>query len=110
MGKHDQAIDDYSRALELKPDFSKAYNNRGLVYEKLDRREEALEDFEMATTLDPKNGPAHNNLGRALVFSGRLSEAIQSYQRAEDLGITQATKILELLRQGRFKSQQKEQN
>jgi hypothetical protein len=45
----------------------------------------------------PDNGAAHNNLGRALVYAGRLNEAIQSYRRVEQLGVTQATTILEIL-------------
>jgi tetratricopeptide (TPR) repeat protein len=96
-GQYEQAIDDFSRAIELKPDYSEAYNNRGLAYENLVRRDEALKDYFEATKLDPDNGEAHNNLGRALVYAGRLKEGIQSFQRAEKLGVTQATKILEIL-------------
>jgi tetratricopeptide (TPR) repeat protein len=97
MREYEKAINDFSRAIELKPDYSEAYNNRGLAYENLNRRHEALNDYSQATKLDPNNGAAHNNLGRALVYAGRIKEAIQSYRRAEDLGVTQATKILEIL-------------
>jgi len=97
MGQYEKAIDDFSVAIDLKPDYSTAYNNRGLAYENLKRRDEALPDFFMATRLDPDNAAAHNNLGRALFYTGRLDEAIQSYQRAEQLGVPQTTKILELL-------------
>lgn len=97
MGRYEQAIDDYTQAIELQADYSKAYNNRGLAYENLNRRKEALENYVEATRLDPDNGAAHNNLGRALVYAGRFKEAIQSYQRAEQLGVPQATKILEIL-------------
>ena len=98
MGRYERAIDDYSQAIEFQTDYSEAYNNRGLAYENLNRRDEALENYVEATRLDPDNGAAHNNLGRALVYAGRLKEAIQSYQRAEQLGVTQATKILEILK------------
>ena len=33
-GKQDRAIEDYNRAIELKPDFADAYNNRGIAYSK----------------------------------------------------------------------------
>ena len=107
MRQYERAIDDYTQAIELQTDYSKAYNNRGLAYENLNRREEALENYAEATRLDPDNGAAHNNLGRALVYAGRLKEAIQSYQRAEQLGVTQATKILEILNKQGLPSLQK---
>ena len=86
-------------ALVLDPAYSEAYNNRGLAYENLDRRQEALDDFSKATRVDPDNAAAHNNLGRALLYAGRLKEAIRSYKRAEQLGLAEATKILEFLSQ-----------
>ncbi len=98
MGRYEEAIDDYTQAIAHQADYSKAYNNRGLAYENLHRRDKALENYVEATKLDPDNGAAHNNLGRALVYAGRLKEAIQSYQRAEQLGVRQATKILEILK------------
>ena len=94
-----KAIEDYTRALVLDPAYSEAYNNRGLAYENLDRRQEALDDFSKATRVDPDNAAAHNNLGRALLYAGRLKEAIRSYKRAEQLGLAEATKILEFLSQ-----------
>lgn len=107
MGQYDQAIDDYNLALELKPDYSEAFNNRGLAYENLKRLDEALGDFYMATKLDPDNGAAHNNLGRALTYAGRLEEAIRSFQRAEQLGVVQATQILEILEKEKEKLNRK---
>ena len=33
-GDFDQAIDDYTKAIELKPDLVDAYHNRGIAYDK----------------------------------------------------------------------------
>ena len=92
-----KAIEDYTRALELDPNYSEAYNNRGLAYENLDRRYEALEDYSKAVKFDQFNAAAHNNLGRALLYAGQLKEGIRSYKRAEELGLAEATKVLEFL-------------
>src|ERR1700722_19468302 len=32
MGRYDQAIADFTKAITLRPDFAMAYNNRGFVY------------------------------------------------------------------------------
>ena len=61
---------------------------------------EALEDYSRATEIDAYNAAAHNNLGRVLFYLGNLEAAIQSYERAEQLGLSEAMKILELLRKG----------
>ena len=99
LGYYEKALMDYSLAIKLDSQYSEAYNNRGLVHEKLNRLTEALEDFTQAARIDPYNAAAQNNLGRALFFAGNREAALQSYRRAEQLGLAEATRILELLRQ-----------
>ena len=33
-GEHDKAISDLTRAIEIKPDYAGAYNNRGVAYDR----------------------------------------------------------------------------
>ena len=42
---YDQAIADYSQAIRLKPDYAKAYDNRGNAYSRLGRFDPAFADF-----------------------------------------------------------------
>ena len=97
LGKYHEAILDFNQALKFKPKYSEAYNNRGLAYENLDLLREALQDYSRAVEIDPFNAAAHNNLGRVLFYLGNLEEAIQHYERAEQLGLSEATKVLEAL-------------
>ena len=46
-----QALDEYSRAIELAPRFPEAYYGRGCVYRLQGRQAEAIADFEMVITL-----------------------------------------------------------
>jgi len=83
----DQAIDNYSKAIKINPNFAKAYNNRGIAYTLKKQYDLAIADFTKAIELDPKNGKAYHN--RAIVYSyqGETDKARQDLQRAQRLGI-----------------------
>lgn len=62
--QHERAIVDFTRALELMPTLTIAYNNRGLAYEKLGDREKAITDFRAALATAPNLKMIENNLRR----------------------------------------------
>ncbi|MCG9132436.1 tetratricopeptide repeat protein [Candidatus Poribacteria bacterium] len=47
-GAHDLAIEDFTKAIELKPDYAFAYNNRGAVYRDKGEHDQAIEDCSKA--------------------------------------------------------------
>ena len=51
QGKYNEAIKKYNEALELKPDWNWAYNNRGLAYQALGENAKAQADFAKAKEL-----------------------------------------------------------
>jgi tetratricopeptide (TPR) repeat protein len=53
LGQHDQAIEDYTRALKLDPRLALAYRNRSLAYAAKGDTEKAKADHERALRLDP---------------------------------------------------------
>jgi tetratricopeptide (TPR) repeat protein len=58
-----------------------AWYDRGLVLNKLDRKEDAAKVFEQVH-IDPKHTKAWKNLGMALDDIGRHEEAVKAYQQA----------------------------
>lgn len=52
----DGAIADFSKVIELKPDFAEACWERGLVYQKIGQEKKANADFKKAKELDPNVG------------------------------------------------------
>jgi tetratricopeptide (TPR) repeat protein len=53
LGQYQMAIEDFNKAIRLKPDYADAYNNRGIAYTKLGQYQRAIEDFNEAIRLKP---------------------------------------------------------
>ena len=58
------AIDAFDKAIELSPNYGKAYLNRALAKDKLKDYDGAISDFDIAIALFPKNGAAY--IGRGI--------------------------------------------
>jgi len=82
LGKYQQAIASYDFAIQLKPDFSTAYNNRGIAFQKLAQYEEAIASFDGALKCQPAYAQAYFNKGVVLQELGQLNESIACYGQA----------------------------
>ncbi len=60
------AIEDYTKAIELKPDYASAYNNRGVAYEKVGKFKQAIENYRKSLAIDPNYSTPKNNLNNLL--------------------------------------------
>ena len=54
-GEHDQAIEDFTKAIELKPECAEAYANRGTAYRDKGEMDKAIADYTKSIVLKPKN-------------------------------------------------------
>ena len=94
LGQYQRAIEDYSEAIRLKPDYSLAYFNRGCIYVKNpDQYKQAIEDFNKAIKLNPDYTEAYNNLGGIYLIQGKKSLGCSNAQKACELG---KCKLLEM--------------
>lgn len=82
IGQHDMAIEDFNKALTLKPDYALLYSNRGLAYNGKGLYNRAIEDYNKAILIDPKFALAYNNRGFAYHRKGQYDRAIEDYNRA----------------------------
>ena len=85
QGKLREALENFDKAIQLKPDFAEAHNNRGIVLEQLGQPDEALTSCNKAIQLEPDNAWAFYNRGIALRALGQLDEALDSYDKAIQL-------------------------
>ncbi len=65
LGQHFVAIADFSKAIELKPDYAIAYYNRGLAKRRLKQYADAIKDYSKATEINPDFVEAYYNRGIA---------------------------------------------
>ena len=76
------AIEDYTQAITLDPEFFFAYNNRGNAKHALGRYKAAVEDYTQAIALNPEYVSAYDNRGNTKYALGRYKAAIEDYTQA----------------------------
>ncbi|XP_071521771.1 small glutamine-rich tetratricopeptide repeat-containing protein alpha-like isoform X3 [Panulirus ornatus] len=65
LNNHREAIEDCKRALEIEPQYSKAYGRMGLAYSSLNDHQQAKECYKKALELEPDNESHRGNLAIA---------------------------------------------
>ena len=82
LGKYDEAIKCYDRAITIDPNNPVLWNNKGLALYNLGKFDEAILSYEHAITIDPSDADAWNSKGDSLNSIGKFDEAILSYEHA----------------------------
>lgn len=80
-----QAIDDFSRALEKDPKMFEALVNRGYVRNDMQDAQAAIRDFEPALKMNPNSGIARLGLAFSYLQLHRSREALEETNKAEKL-------------------------
>lgn len=80
-----QAIDDFTRALEKDPKMVEALVNRGYVRNDMQDAQAAIRDFEPAIKMSPNNGIAHLGLAYSQLQLHHSREALEETEQAEKL-------------------------
>lgn len=84
-GASELAIEHYSAAIEMDPNYSEYHNERGSILLRLGRLAEAEADYIKALELSSPYYEVWANLGQCYSFMGRREEAIGAYDVAIDL-------------------------
>jgi choline-sulfatase len=77
-----RAIDQFKRALELKPDYDLVVINMANAYRALGRDEEAMVGYRRFMELDPTNAQIRYEAAQILIDGGKLDEARQELTQA----------------------------
>ena len=78
------AIDNYTSALRINPDYAEAYYNRGSAYNDLGNYTAAIADYTSALRIDPDYADAYANRGIAKENAGQ--SYCSDYKKCCDLG------------------------
>lgn len=84
-GHTQEAVKEYSKAIELDPSFASAYHNRGILYNNLGEQQKALDDYNKAIELDPSYATAYNGRGNVYRDLGERQKAFEDYNKAIEL-------------------------
>lgn len=100
LHKPDEAIEAFTRAIELKEDY-RPYNNRARLYQDLQQMDLAKADFEKCVELEPDNGQIRYNQSICTLMSGDWDKGwaehewrwqYQGFRTAKSADITQSWK------------------
>jgi tetratricopeptide (TPR) repeat protein len=69
----------------LDPEYTYAFNNRGLAYADLKQFKKAIQDYNQAIELNPKDFNAFNGRGTVYIKLKQFEKAIQDYNQAIEL-------------------------
>lgn len=95
VGDYKGALEAYTEAIELQPDFAMAYFNRALVKRKLEDYQGAIDDYSKAIELIDYYTIAYHNRGIAYILIGELEKACIDWNKAYTLGHEDALKLLD---------------
>jgi tetratricopeptide (TPR) repeat protein len=85
QGHYDEAISEYTAAIELDPDLANAYLARGQAYYFKDKSLMAVADYSKAIELDPGYTAAYYSRGWAQLVNRAWDAAISDFSRAVEL-------------------------
>ena len=85
MEHYDEAIPYYTAAMEMDPNYSEYYNERGNIYLTQEQYELAVADYTRAIALSPPYAEVWTNLGQCYRLMGQMQDAVAAYSRALDL-------------------------
>ena len=77
--KYQEALDCYSKSIEIDPSDPILYSNRSAMYNNLGKYDEAIKDADKAIELNPLYGKAYIRKGSALYNQNKIDEALQVY-------------------------------
>jgi len=80
--QYEQAIQNFSHAIELDPTFAEAYNQRAIVKYLQERYDECLEDCRRAVDRMPCHFGAWAGMGHCHAHEGRFADALDCYRKA----------------------------
>jgi tetratricopeptide (TPR) repeat protein len=84
-GAYEEAIAEFTKAIQLSPKDAHIYDDRGWAYHKLNRFPEAIEDFSKAIEIAPKDYAGYSGRGVTLVAQNQNDAALVDLNKALEL-------------------------
>jgi len=82
LGQLDISVQNYEKALSIKPDYAKAHYNLGSVLQEQGKLHDSVKSYENSIAFEPENAQTHNNLAIVLRELDQLEEAEANCRKA----------------------------
>jgi Flp pilus assembly protein TadD len=92
-----QAIIDFTKSIEINPNYAEAYNNRGLAYDDQGNFSQAISDYTKAIGINPNDAVVYNNRALAYFAQKDFTKAWGDVHKAGSLGHKVKPAFLEAL-------------
>ena len=94
-----QAIEDFTKAIEIKPDDIMAYNNRGSAYAQQGDYIQAISDFTKAIGINSNDPVAYHNRAVAYYCLKQYDRAWGDVNMVKEIGATVNPEIIQMLKE-----------
>ena len=88
-GNYQGAISNWSKAIEINPQYALAYYNRALAKDGLQDYQGAIVDYTKAIEINPQYADPYSNRGIARELVNDLEGACRDWRKAADFGLTE---------------------
>ena len=78
-------IAELKKAVTIYPAFTDAYNQLGVIYDKINQPDSAIANYQLALKNNPSDPTVHNNIGTVFFKHGNYQEAIKGFTKATEL-------------------------
>lgn len=82
---YQRAMEHYDKAIQIRPDYAMAWNNKGCTLTELGRYDDALKAYGKAIEIKPDHAIAWYNKGRAYSLMGDKENALKNLSKAIEL-------------------------
>lgn len=80
--EYDKSVEEFKKAIELKPDYADAYHNLANVYHQMGRDNLAQESYKRAIEFNPRLWQSYQNLGAIYFIEKKYELALETIQKA----------------------------
>jgi len=84
-GEFEKAVEEFQRAIELKPGYADAYHNLGNTYQQMGKVDEAIESFEKAIEASPNLWQSYQNLAAIYFEQENYTKAKNYLEKATNV-------------------------
>jgi tetratricopeptide (TPR) repeat protein len=84
-GDYQRAVVDFTKALDITPDYADAHNNRGLALYQMGEYDRAMSDYNKAIEINPRLAEAYYNRAASWLNKGQYDQAVADYTKAIEI-------------------------